>query len=61
MFRLDDYETTEATEDERPFPLRQILVAVAAIVGAVVLMLSVLSWVADEPLPRMVPAEADLR
>jgi len=36
-------------------------VAVAAIVGAVVLMLSVLSWVADEPPPRMVPAEADLR
>ncbi|HEX7099431.1 MAG TPA: hypothetical protein VF377_09315 [Acidimicrobiia bacterium] len=60
MFRLDDYEKTEVT-DERPFPLRQILIAVAVIVAAVLLALTVLGLIADEPPPRMVPVQADAR
>ena len=47
MFLLDDHETTEATEDERPFPLHQILVAVGVIVAVVLVTLTVLGFVAD--------------
>lgn len=58
MFRLDDQQATRAREEEHPLPLRQILLAVAAIVAVVLLTLTVLSLVADEPPASDVPVES---